>query len=221
MDNHLIRFQKKKFLFLDFETFNVCLSDKFNLPWQVATILVETVEDNKGRIINQERGRQDLYLKWDTDLKISKEAKIITKYSDSKFKKRCIPEEEAFKIIYSLVEKADYLVGHNFLGFDIYLLRNWYRKHGKNYDSLPHKTLDTFAMAKSVALNHPYKNNECSLLDFQMKMIGIRKKGIRTSLGALGKSNQIEHDYSKLHDALVDLELNVKVWDKLKYQIDF
>ena len=97
----------------------------------------------------------------------------------------------------------------------------WYRKHGKNYDNLPHKTLDTFAMAKSVALNHPYKNNECSLLEFQMKMIGIRKKGIKTSLGALGKSNQIEHDYSKLHDALVDLELNVKVWDKLKYQIDF
>jgi len=60
-----------------------------------------------------------------------------------------------------------------------------------------------------------------SLLDFQMKMLSIRKKGMRTSLGALGKSNSIEHDYAKLHDALVDLELNLKVWDKLKYQIDF
>ena len=87
MDNHLIRFQKKKFLFLDFETFNVCLSDKFNLPWQVATILIETIEDDKGKIKAEERGRQDLYLKWDTDLKISKEAKRITKYSDTKFKK--------------------------------------------------------------------------------------------------------------------------------------
>jgi len=221
MDNHLIRFQKKKFLFMDFETFNVCLSDKFNLPWQVATILVETVEDSKGRLKNRELGRQDLYLKWDTDLKISKEAKRITRYSDSKFNKLCIPEEEAFQTIYDLVEKCDYLVGHNFLGFDIYLLRNWYRKHGKNYDSLPHKTLDTFAMAKSVALGYGYKNNECSLLDFQMKMISIRKKGIRTSLGAVGKSNNIDHNYANLHDALVDLELNVKVWDKLKFQIDF
>jgi len=221
MDNHLIRFQKKKFLFMDFETFNVWLSDKFNLPWQVATILVETVEDSKGRLKNRELGRQDLYLKWDTDLKISKEAKRITRYSDSKFNKLCIPEEEAFQTIYDLVEKCDYLVGHNFLGFDIYLLRNWYRKHGKNYDSLPHKTLDTFAMAKSVALGYGYKNNECSLLDFQMKMISIRKKGIRTSLGAVGKSNNIDHNYANLHDALVDLELNVKVWDKLKFQIDF
>ena len=221
MDNHLIRFQKKKFLFLDFETFNVCLSDKFNLPWQVATILIETIEDDKGKIKAEERGRHDLYLKWDTDLKISKEAKRITKYSDTKFKSRCIPEEEGFNIIYDLVEKSDYLVGHNFLGFDIYLLRNWYRKYGKNYDSLPHKTLDTFAIAKSVALAHRYKNNECSLLDFQIKMIGIRKRGRKTSLGALGKSNNIEHNYASLHDALVDLELNVKIWDKLKYQIDF
>ncbi len=48
MDNHLIRFQKKKFLFMDFETFNVCLSDRVNLPWQVATILIETKENSKG-----------------------------------------------------------------------------------------------------------------------------------------------------------------------------
>ena len=88
MDNHLIRFQKKKFLFMDFETFNVCLSDKFNLPWQVATILVETVEDSDrvGNKKQRTRGSQDLYLKWDTDLKISKEAKRITKYSEKKFR---------------------------------------------------------------------------------------------------------------------------------------
>tara|TARA_Y100000593_G_C4306210_1_gene335896 strand:- start:258 stop:923 length:666 start_codon:yes stop_codon:yes gene_type:complete len=221
MDNHLIRFQKKKFLFMDFETFNVCLSDKFNLPWQVATILIETVEDEKGKIVSLERDRQDLYLKWDTDLKISKEAKKITGYSDKKFNNRCIPEEDGFKIIYDLVNEADHLVGHNFLGFDIYLLRNWYKKHGKNYDDLPYKVFDTFAMAKSAALDYGYKSNECSLLDFQIKMISIRKKGLKTSLGALGKSNNIIHDYANLHDALVDLELNIKVWDKLKYQIDF
>ena len=59
------------------------------------------------------------------------------------------------------------------------------------------------------------------MLDFQIKMLNFRKKGMRTALGALGKSHGIQHDYAKLHDALVDLELNIKVWDKLKYQIDF
>ena len=36
----------------------------------------------------------------------------------------------------------------------------------------------------------------------------------------MGEEFGIEHDYDKLHDALVDLELNIKVWDKIKYQID-
>jgi len=221
MDNHLIRFQKKKFLFLDFETFNVCLNDQFNLPWQAATILLEYGEGKRGKIEGKELSRHDLYLKWDTDLKISKEAKRITNYSESFFKKNCIPEEEGFKIIYEQVKNTDYIVGHNVLGFDIYLLRNWYRKHGKNYDDLPYKVLDTFAVAKSVAMEYSYKKNECGLLDFQMKMINIRKKGLRTSLGALGKSYGISHSPDKLHNALVDLELNIKLWDKLKYQIDF
>ena len=52
-------------------------------------------------------------------------------------------------------------------------------------------------------------------------MLNVRKKGLKTSLGALGKSYLIDHDYEKLHDALVDLELNSKVWDKIKLQIDF
>ena len=171
MDNHLIRFQKKKFLFLDFETFNVCLSDQFNLPWQAATILLEYGDGKNGRIKSKELSRHDLYLKWDTDLKISKEAKRITNYSESALKKNCIPEEEGFKIIYKQVKNTDYIVGHNVLGFDIYLLRNWFRKHGKNYDDLPYKVLDTFAVAKAIALGYRYKKNECGLLDFQMKMI--------------------------------------------------
>ena len=221
MDNHLIRFQKKKFLFMDFETFNVCLSDSFNLPWQVAAILVETEDGDNNSLVNKQRSVQDLYLKWNTDLKISKEAQRITRYSESKFQKKCIPEEEGFEKIYELVEYCDYIVGDNFLGFDIYFLRNWYRKHKKDYSHLPFKVIDTFAIAKSIALDRSYKENECSLLDFQMKMIGIRKRGIRTSLGALGKSYDIKHNYDNLHDALVDLDLNIKVWDKLKLQIDF
>tara|TARA_R100001463_G_scaffold136557_1_gene202252 strand:- start:950 stop:1615 length:666 start_codon:yes stop_codon:yes gene_type:complete len=221
MDSHLIRFQQKKFLFLDFETFNLALHDSFNLPWQVATIAVEPEKDKDGKFFNKFLSRDDLYIKWDTDLKISEGARHITGYSEEKFNKRCIPEDEAFKTIYTQVEECDYLVGHNFLGFDIFLLRNWYRKHGKSYKHLPSKVIDTLSIARAVVLDYPYKPNESSMLDFQLKMLNFRKKGMRTALGALGKSHGIEHNYDRLHDALVDLELNIKVWDKLKYQIDF
>ena len=201
MDSHLIRFQQKKFLFLDFETFNLALHDSLNLPWQAAAIYQQ--------------------VKWDSDLKIGKDAKRITNYSETRFRQKCIPEEEAFDTLYRLTEDCDYIVGHNVLGFDIFLLRNWYKKHGKAHRHLPNKVLDTLAIARSVSLDYNYKSGECPILDFQMKMINTRKKGLKTSLGALGKSYEIEHDYAKLHDALVDLELNIKVWNKLKYQIDF
>ena len=43
---------------------------------------------------------------------------------------------------------------------------------------------------------------------------------MRTSLSALGKENEIDHDYDSLHDALVDLELNLKVWNYLKWKVE-
>jgi hypothetical protein len=36
----------------------------------------------------------------------------------------------------------------------------------------------------------------------------------------LGKEFSIEHEYDRLHDAIIDLKLNLKVWNKLKYMID-
>ena len=105
MDNHLIRFQKKKFLFLDFETFNLALHDSINLPWQVATILIETRENENGRICNHEISRDDIYLKWDSDLKIGKGARQITGYTETRFRQKCIPEEEGFKTIYKQEEE--------------------------------------------------------------------------------------------------------------------
>ena len=86
MDEHLIRFQKKKFLFLDFETFNLALHDSVNLPWQVATILIETKENENGRLGNNETSRHDLHLKWNTDLKIGKGARQITGYTETAFR---------------------------------------------------------------------------------------------------------------------------------------
>ena len=62
MDSHLIRFQEKKFLFLDFETFNLNLNNEFNLPWQVATLYLETRNNGNGKLITDELCRHDLYI---------------------------------------------------------------------------------------------------------------------------------------------------------------
>ena len=51
-------------------------------------------------------------------------------------------------------------------------------------------------------------------------MLENRKRGIRASLGEMGKYYSIDFDPNKLHDALVDLELNLKVWKKLRLDIE-
>ena len=65
-----------------------------------------------------------------------------------------------------------------------------------------------------------YTIKKTDFLEYQYKIMSRRVKGVRTNLTALGKEYNIDHNYDKLHDALVDLELNLKVWNKLKWEIE-
>jgi len=55
---------------------------------------------------------------------------------------------------------------------------------------------------------------------FNYKMVNKRLKNMKTNLQALGKEFSIPHDYENLHDAICDLELNIKVWNKIKWMIN-
>ena len=81
------------------------------------------------------------------------------------------------------------------------------------------KILDTFALMKGVRLESKYKSGS-DLLAYQYKQIHTIKSKIKCSLGVLGKEFDIDHDHNSLHDALVDFELNLKFWNKLKYMIE-
>jgi hypothetical protein len=65
----------------------------------------------------------------------------------------------------------------------------------------------------------PYKAGE-DFVEYQYRIYNTRRKGIRTNLTALGKEFDIKHDYENLHNALVDLELNLKIWNRLKYSLE-
>jgi DNA polymerase III epsilon subunit-like protein len=213
MDEHLLRYDKsKELVFIDCETMNLCLNRCNNLPWQIAMLKV------KGSKIIESK---DLYIKWDTDLKISKEAAEITRFDPTKVEKLGITPESAFKQVSEWLTGCDYIVGHNLLGFDIYLFRMLYKEFGAVdlYREIPRKIIDTLSIAKGVKLGLPYDREE-DFLAYQYKTYHIIKKGLKCNLRALGKENKIEHDYERLHDALVDLELNLKVWNVLKWQID-
>ena len=207
MDEHLLRYDKNKtIVFIDCETFNLCL----NFPWQIAMIKV------KG---DKKIDQKNFYLKWDTDLKISEDAARITRYDHRKVQKEGFDPKEVFPTIKDWLDNADYIIGHNILGFDIYLIKEYYKTMESNWKGLMNKIIDTNAVARGIKYNSIYTPKD-DLLEYQYKILNTRKKNVKSSLTFLGKENGIEHDYESLHDAINDLDLNLKVWNKLKWQIE-
>ena len=212
MDENFLRFDKEKeYVFIDCETFNLCLNSCHNLPWQIAMLKV------KG---DKKIAEKDFHVKWDTNLKISADAARITRFNPVDYNKRKIKFEEIFPTIKEWLDNADYIVGHNILGFDIYLIKDFYNYAGEDYRHLMDKIIDTNCVARGIKFELPYKEGE-DFLEYQYKLVHERRRGIKTNLTALGKEFQIEHNYDKLHDALVDLDLNLKVWNQLKYRLEF
>ena len=217
MDEDLLRFKKdKKLLFIDCETFNLCLNKCNNLPWQIGMIKCQSGFNSRIK------KSWDLHIKWDTDLSIGADAARITKFNPQKFDRLAISPEKAFEDVERELDGCDYIIGHNILGFDIYLIKDLYEYMGKSYKHLVNKVIDTYAIAKGVKLDIPFQRNgnPNGFMLYQYRTIYEFKKGIKTNLTALGKQFDIKHDYDNLHDAVCDLELNIKVWDKLKYMID-
>ena len=211
MDSHLLRFKDDKlFVFIDFETENLCLNFDNNIPWQMAMI-----KSRGGKKYDE----KDLMIKWDRKTNVSDEAARITRFDYNKYDKLKVPHKEVFKVMEEWLEEADYIVGHNILGFDMYLISEYYKKMGKSAMHLIDKVIDTYCLAKAYKLGSE-KPSHASLIEYQYTLLNLRQKGLGGSLQAMGKAFEIEHDYSKLHDALVDLELNLKVWNKLKMQLE-
>ena len=208
MDNDFFKKSNgKKLVFMDLETFNLNLNFYSNRPWQVGMIRV---------VQNKIQDRFDEMVKWDCGLKISDEAARITRFDQKKFNKLANPESEIFPTVYEWLDDCDYIVGHNILGFDMYLIREWCKIYNKPYDHLFEKSVDTLAIGRGVRSEYYFKKEEEDFFDYQYRLLSYRSKGIRTSLSELGKYYNINHNYGTLHDAINDLELNLKVWNKLK-----
>lgn len=211
MNEHYLRYDEDKtHVFIDCETENLCLNSFHNLPWQIAMLKVkgEEVIDYK-----------NYYVKWDRPLHVSKEAARITRFSTKTHKEKALPYDEIFPTMKDWLTEADHIIGHNLLGFDIYLIKDFYLKMGEDYKPLMDKIIDTLSIARGVKISESYQPED-NFLEYQYKMINVIRKGMKTSLTALGKENAIDHDYDNLHDAVVDLELNLKVWNILKWKVD-
>ena len=202
MDDHLIRFNNKdELVFIDLETLNLCLNVCNNLPWQISMLKV---------VGNEIIDYKDMYVKGAAD---------ITRFDPAKLERLGIDPKLAVETMVEWLDSSYKIIGHNVLNFDIYIIKGICEKFGKPWRHYVNKMIDTNCIARGIKYGELPKKDD-DITEYQYRLANCPRKGIKTNLTALGKEFSIEHDYDKLHDAIVDLKLNLKVWNKLKYMID-
>ena len=204
MLNNLLKNPNHKIALFDLETCNLNLATEINKPWQLGLIICEG---------GQIKEKHNKYIWWD-NLPMSASAARVTRFDYEKYKSLAKPADEALELLDSYLYNPEYIVmGHNILGFDVYVHNIWRKLLGKPVDySYNNRLIDTNAIARGIKMGLPYNNG--SLLAYQYSAISIKKEGIKTNLTALGKENKIEYDYENLHDGLNDCILNFQVWNK-------
>jgi DNA polymerase III epsilon subunit-like protein len=212
MNEELLRFNKnQKYLIFDYETCNLNLNHRGNKPWQLGFLLAQG---------NRVLEKHDFYLGWD-DLIMSKEAERITRFSRAKYdrlkqdSKKCLDEFEKY-----LYNEEYLIVGHNILGFDVYI-HNIHRVllNLKPDYSYIDRVLDTNCLARGVKNEIAFSKND-SMINYQYKLLHLRTKGIKTNLKQLCKDYSLGFDESKLHEALYDVEKTFEVLNKILWQLE-
>ena len=211
MNNHLLRFDKNKnYIIFDYETCGLNLASLNNKPWQLAYLVVKNdkvVEEN------------DFYLKWD-NLPISDDAKKITGFKESVYKKRAVdPLEVLERFDKYLYDESFHVVGHNIIGFDVYIHNIHRILCGKKSDySYMSRAIDTNCLAR--AKKEGVELNGSDFLSWQYKFQNFRKRGLKTNLKQLCIDYGIEFDEKKLHDALYDIFKNYEIFKKLLWEVE-
>jgi len=201
--NDLLR-QKinQKYVVFDTETEGLSLTD--SRPWQLSWIVC------KGEDIVEQ---YDEFVHY-PDLNVSADAARITGFNHGSYLAKAKPPLDVWKMFSKFLYDENYiLVGQNILNYDIYILNTMMRTIGiqNNWSFLP-RMLDTRALATAMFKDIKYSGDR---LSWQMKLMHFREKGLKTNQAFLLKHFGIDHDPSKLHNALYDITMNYKIFRKL------
>jgi DNA polymerase III alpha subunit (gram-positive type) len=209
MTNSLLRFKKRqKYIVFDFETEGLNL--RYSKPWQLGFIVAE------GQKVEKE---YDFHIDF-PDLNISEDAKRITRFNQTVHDKRKKDKLKVLDFFDSFLYNPDYLIiGHNVLGFDVYIHNVLRRACGKPSDySYMDRMLDTNCLAKAYKMG--LKKPDINLTLWQCKLNNYIKKGMKTNQQALLKELDIKFDPQKLHDAIYDVKMTLNIFHKLIWNVE-
>ncbi len=208
----LLRYQdNQRFLCWDVETEGLSLTRA--RPWQIAYAIctIKGIESINVR-----------YPLWE-DLSVSEEAARVTRFDMKDYRARAEPADEVLKDFESILFDPSIMsLGHNLLGFDVYVVNTWRRLCGQKTDwSFVPRVVDTLALSRAYRYGHaPDRSNP---LAWQYKMLGIRgtrAKGMGCSLGAMAREFGVEYDERQAHNASYDCHVNHAVFNKLAWSVE-
>lgn len=211
MKDNLLRFNnKQKYILFDFETCSLNLGSLDNKPWQLSFLIAQ------GKKILE---KKNFYLAW-SDLPISEDARRITRFNEKKYKKESIDPIFALKEFEKYLYDPNYLiVGHNILGFDVYIHGILRQLCGFAPDySYIDRCVDTNCLARGIKNKINFDGAE-AFVAWQYKLLHHRVKGVRTSILQLCKDYQLKFDEKKLHDALYDISINFEIFMKQLWEV--
>ena len=199
-----------KFLVFDTETEDLNLHS--TRPWQLSYLLCE------GIMIKH---KVDKLLHVD-DFNISRDSARITNFDRDIYEANKVPAKPEVERFMKFYEREDiWIVGHNIINFDLYTVRNMCRENGVDHDYskvLP-RYIDTNCLAKAIKMDIMPPKDPDEFLIWQMKLSTYFQKGMKTNLAHMADEYDIQYDKKRLHDALYDIELNWKVFLKMKMDL--
>ena len=209
MTNSLLRFKKnQKYIVFDFETEGLNL--RHSRPWQLGFLEAEGTE-----IKNQ----YDIYIDFE-DLSVSKDAARITGFSRDIYNKEKRDKEKVLKFFDKFIYNPDYLlIGHNVIGYDVYIHNVLRKACGQPTDySYMNRIIDTNCLSKAYKMGLKKVDDNPAL--WQFKLNNYIKRGLKTSQITMLKELGIEFDKDRLHDAIYDVKMTLKLFHKLIWNIE-
>lgn len=210
LDSNLLRDSEQKYIVADCETEGLSL---FHVrPWSLAWVVCQ------GTNILE---RHNHFLKW-KDLKVSPGAARATNFNPEVIEKEGEDPLKIIELFYSYLNNPNfYIVIHNGLNYDVYILNTSRRQLGlkEDFDFLK-RFYDSNAIARAIEMKIPFRRNKDEILEFQYKLANSPRKGIKTSLATLARKFELGINEANLHGAAFDCDVNHKIWCRLVRLID-
>lgn len=212
-DKKLLRFDfNQKYLVWDWETTSLNLVANNNRPWQLAFIVAQ------GKKILE---RFEYFLWWE-NLEVPEVVAKLTGFNRKKYEKNAVEPMQAIRKFDSFAMRDDVInVGHNILGFDVYMdaLVRQYCGQPKNF-SFVKRSFDTLSIEKAIKEGDEPPKDEDVLPWMYRYTTFFKRKGGGNSIKALCKQYEIDFDENKLHDASYDIEKNFEIFQKQLWKIE-